>query len=146
MDGMKLSALVIGVLVVAGFYYGFNRLVTGVVKEATTDTSNCFEMIGNTTTEVKGQTRITGSIRNNCERKFLNMGVSFKVERTNSSGFAGFGGFNDKRSNTNNNSFSLPDSVVTASGRDLMPGGIWTFETSSVPRGASYRLEKMWGY
>jgi hypothetical protein len=148
MDRMKPSLLLIGVLVVAAFYYGYSRLITGVVEEVTKDNSKCLEMLGNTTTEVDGLTKITGSIRNNCDRKFLNVQVSFKVERTTLTGFDGpaFGNTNSNRSSNNNNSFTLPEPLVTASGHNLMPGGVWSFETFPIARGASYRLERMWGY
>jgi hypothetical protein len=128
MDRMKYSTILIGALSVAGFYYGINRMATGVVQEATTDTSNCFELIGSTTTEVDGLTKITGSIRNNCDRRFPNVQVSFKVERSTES------------------SFHLPEPLVTASGHNVGPGGVWSFETFPITRGANYRLERMWGY
>ena len=44
---------------------------------------SCLEMLGKTTTEEEeGLTYITGSIKNNCNRKFSHVVVVFKFDRT----------------------------------------------------------------
>ena len=70
------------VLVAAGIFIR-QRLtsVMSTVTAPTSQTSNCLEMVGSTTSEEEGTTYITGSFRNNCGREIGNVTVMFKLDQ-----------------------------------------------------------------
>jgi hypothetical protein len=87
---------------------------------------SCLVLTGSTTREIEGITRIIGSVRNDCKRRFGNVTVALRVYRTD-------------RTN-------LPDPVIAGYVRDLKPGETKDFETLPVGRNASYSLDKITGY
>ena len=94
------------------------------ILSATSDKSACLEMLGNTTTEENGSTYIAGSVRNNCDRKFGSVTVSFKLDRQ--SGSAG----------------AFGETIVSAYSRDVEPGQTKEFKSfAPVSKTATYRLD-----
>jgi hypothetical protein len=93
------------------------------------DKKNCLVLAGSTTRETEGVTRIVGSVRNDCRRRFGNVTVAFRLYRS------------ERFSRAN-----LPEAVIAGYVRDLEPGQTEDFETLPVGRGAGYRLERISGY
>jgi hypothetical protein len=130
---LKISTGILAVAAVLGAIYAVNLGVRGYLVSATSDKAlSCLEMLGNTTTEEEGVTRIVGSVRNNCDRRFSNVTVVFDLDRSTSENAA----IRD-----------MPDTKVAAYGRDLEPGA--TIQIKSViPLGKDpiYRFDKIIAY
>ena len=76
---MKARFLAFLVVSVTGYFTRpwFEGYVLGI---ATSKAPDCLEMLGSTTTEDSGSTYAIGSVRNNCDRKFDMVTVSFKMD------------------------------------------------------------------
>jgi hypothetical protein len=90
---------------------------------------SCLVLAGCTTREISGVTRIIGSVRNDCTRRFGNVTVALRLYRS------------DRFSKAN-----LPETVIAGYVRDLEPGQTKDFQTLPVGREAAFRLEKITGY
>jgi hypothetical protein len=105
----------------------FTSSCTSVIRSLTAGPEqSCLVLTGSTTREIDGVTRIIGSVRNDCKRRFGNVTVALHLSRSD-------------RTN-------LPDPVIAGYVRDLEPGETKDFETLPVGRNASYRLDKITGY
>ena len=123
---MKVAAVVLGIgIAILGVRYAVhewyrNRLIPAVTANAT----SCLALQGNTTSEQDGRTYIVGSIRNNCDRRFSQVTISFKLDRPPGA------------------SESLPQAIVTAYVRDVQPAAAAKFKTAMpVSKNATYRFD-----
>jgi len=70
-----LGGLITLVVLVVGLRVVYSR----VMSAATEDTSHCLFLESSTTTVERGFTFITGIVRNDCDRGFSNITVTFKL-------------------------------------------------------------------
>ena len=117
---LGLAALLVVVYILGGSLKNF------IFSASSAKAPGCLEMLGSSTIENSGVTTINGSIRNNCDRKYKSIQVSFTV---------------DPIGNVN----SSP-TVAAAYGDDLLPGKIWDFRTLPVPKNSTYRLKEISAY
>jgi hypothetical protein len=112
---MKTSSLsLIAMIVMVG---SIRWLYSFVMSKATADRSSCVALVGSSLTEKDGQSYIGGSIRNNCDSKFGQVTILFKLDR---------------------------DGVAYAYSRDVEPGETRTFKTAiPVSRNAGYRFDRI---
>jgi len=114
-----------GVIVLWGglrFLYGY------VISAATQDNSTCLVLEGSTTTQENETTYIVGSVRNNCDRRFLTVIVSFKLNPSSDDGIR----------------YPL---IVSAHGSNLKAGESWQFKTSAIGNtNNGYQLDSVRGY
>jgi len=102
-----------------------NRFVPSVTGSG----AQCLELTGSTTRDQDSGTYIVGSFRNNCDRPYPQVTVSFKLERPS-------GPTRD-----------LPEAVVSAYERDVKPGETRNFKTAMpVPRNTIFRLDSISGF
>jgi hypothetical protein len=86
-------------------------------------------MLGNTTTEENGSTFIIGSVRNNCDRKFSSVTISFKLDSTPGP------------------MENMPTGGAYAYSRDVEPGQIAQFKSAwPVSRDATFRFDGITAY
>ena len=110
------------------FAFGFitRPLFQKFILSATSDKSSCLELLGNTTTEDNGTTYIIGSVRNNCDRKFSSVTISFKLDRI---------------------SENVPAGSAYAYARDIGPNQIAQFKSAiPVSRNAIFRFDGITAY
>lgn len=91
--------------------------------------NTCIVLVGSTTREIDGVKRIIGSVRNDCDRRFLTVNIVFRLYRSTARGAAG-----------------MPEPAAVAAVRDLEPGQVKEFETLPVGRDAAFRLERISGF
>jgi hypothetical protein len=113
-----------GVIVIWG---GIRYLYSYVISEATRDNSSCLVLEGSTTSEEDRSTYIVGSVRNNCDRRFLSVMVSFKLYPSS------------------DDAIRTP-MVISAHGSNLKPGESWQFKTSAFTHNNGYQLDSVRGY
>jgi hypothetical protein len=95
-----------------------------IVSTISSNSSDCLDVVGSTTSEVDGGTYITGSVRNSCDRDFGNVTISFKLDATPGP----FG--------------TMSGGGAFAYARNVKAGESKEFKTSMpVPKEATYRLE-----
>jgi hypothetical protein len=123
-----LGALLAVALIGGGLRFLYSR----VTSAATQDNSSCLVLAGSTTSEENSRTYIIGTVRNDCDRRFLAVTVSFKVSQR--SPFANGG---DDR---------MPDMHVTAHGTNLASGESMQFKTQSFMNMTGYQLESINGF
>jgi hypothetical protein len=120
---------VVGILIVVAVGYWIRTAFRSTMSAAMTAgvTPACLELMGSTTTEDNGVTKIIGSVRNSCDRKYGTVIVSFKLSRADQNGpLANF-----------------PESVITASVSDLKPGDTKDFKTLPVSSSTTFRFDEM---
>src|SRR6185436_18004749 len=79
-DALK---ILFGLLVVLAVLYALRgRFRDSIVTMSNVKAPSCLEMVGNTTSEQDGHTYIIGSLRNNCEKTFGHVQVTFTLDRT----------------------------------------------------------------
>ena len=79
---MKGLATILGIAVIIGGIYAVRTGFRSVITEVTTDhASKCLSLAGHTAVTEDGHTYIEGSIRNNCDRKFGSVTVTFLLDR-----------------------------------------------------------------
>jgi hypothetical protein len=121
-----------GILVLVSIFalgYITRPLFRNFITSATSDKSACLELLGNTTTEENGVAFIIGSIRNNCDRKFSNVTISFKLD------------------STPRPMDSLPEAGAYAYSRDVQPGQIAQFKSAlPVSKNSTYRFDGISAY
>jgi hypothetical protein len=121
----KIIGIIVGIFVLLAIRQAFVNRVQDVVKTATTDqASTCLTMVGNTTSEIERSTYIVGSIRNNCDRKFMFVTIVFKLDLPSDA------------------KFRLPDATAGAYLRDVKPRETREFKSSfRVPRNVAYHFD-----
>ena len=122
-----------GILTLVSFFvlgYITRPLFRSFITSATSDhAAACLEMLGNTTTEENGITYIIGTVRNNCERKFGSVTVTFKLER---------------QPGPMENFSEVP---VSAYARDVGPGQTKQFKTAMpISKNSTYRFDAISAY
>src|SRR5215813_8634450 len=129
-----LGAGVLGLIAFMGIRYGIREIYTGVVTSATTDqVAACLSLTGSTTAVDDGNTDIVGTIRNNCGRRFGQVTVSFKLDRSSSG---------SQRSTRP--AMDLPEAVIVAYLRDVQPGETRRFKSSThVHNNAVFRFDRI---
>ena len=121
---MKAGLITLVCIFAAG--YITRPLFQSFITSATSDKSACLEMLGNTTTEESGSTYIIGSIRNNCDRKFGSVTISFKLDRQHGP------------------MENFSEASVSAYSRDLEPGQTKEFKSfSPVSKNTTYRFDSI---
>jgi hypothetical protein len=125
---MKAGILTLVSLLALG--YITRPLFRSFITSATSDhAAACLEMLGNTTTEENGITYIVGTVRNNCERKFGYVTVTFKLDRQPGP------------------AENLPDAPVSAYSRDVGPGQTKEFKTVvPISKNSTYRFDAISAY
>jgi hypothetical protein len=125
---MKAGIIALVSLVILGYFT--RPLFRNFIASATSDkAAACLEMIGNTTTEEDGHAYIIGSVRNNCDRTFGNVTVSFKLDRT-----AG-------------PMENMPEARATGYVRDLAAGQTKSFRTVvPISKDSTYRFDTISAY
>ena len=120
---MKAGILTLAALLAIG--YVTRTLFRDFILSATSDkAAACLEMLGNTTTEENGTSYIVGSVRNNCDRRFGNVMVTFKL---------------DRQPGPMENMSEYP---ISAYARDVEPGQTAQFKTVlPVSKDATYRFD-----
>lgn len=94
--------------------------------------SSCLVLAGSTTTEENNRTYIMGTVRNDCDRRYFTVTVTFKV--SHQSPFA------------NGASDSMQDMLVTAYGSNLPAGESMQFKTQGFTNMSGYQLESINGF
>jgi hypothetical protein len=129
---VKAGTLIALICVFGGWYYLRTHFAGWILSATSGETPACLELVGSTTSEIDGVTHIIGSVRNNCDRKFLMVSISFKIARTNSDQAV----FRD-----------FPEAVAVASVRDLQPGETGQFRSAvPVSKDTIYRLDRLSAY
>jgi hypothetical protein len=135
----------LGALLAFGLLAGGLRvLYSRVTSAATQDNSTCLVLAGSTTTEENNQTYITGTVRNDCDRRFFTVTVTFKVSLQQPS-FAYGNSAYGSRSNTNSND-TLREMIISAHGTNLASGESMQFKTQGFMNMAGYQLESINGF
>ena len=127
---MKVPAGFLGLIAILAVVYAASGLFQDyVVSISTGKGPSCLEMLGKTTSEEEGLTYITGSIKNNCNRKFSNVTVVFKFDRAP-------GPAQD-----------LPEGIAYAYSSDVPPGEIRRFKSAlPISRDSTFRLDGINAY
>lgn len=151
---MKLfGAVVLGVVALLGVRYaiqqGFRSVITGVTSD---QAAVCLSLSGSTTAVENGNTDIIGTIRNDCNRKFSHVTVSFKLDRSSSAYAAAeistalHPGAAPDRS-PRRPAMELPEAVILAYVRDVLPGETRKFKSSShIHKNAIFRFDRISGF
>jgi hypothetical protein len=114
------------------------------VSMVTNKASTCLEMLGNSTTEEEGQTYITGSIKNNCDRSFGSVTIVFKVDQSSRPSEDQQEGGPTEGLATGVPTVDLPEGFAYAYSRDVKAGEVREFKTAiSVSRNSSYRFDEI---
>ena len=125
----NLLGAVIVVILLGG---GLRILYSRVTSAATQDQSSCLVLAGSTTTEENNQTHIIGTVRNDCDRRYFTVTVTFKV--SHQSPFA------------NGTSDRMQEMLVTAYGSNLPAGESMQFKTQGFMNMSGYQLESISGF
>ena len=151
---MKLvGAVVVGVVAILGVRYVIQAGFRSMVTSATSDkAAACLSLSGSTTAVENGNTDIIGTIQNDCNRKFSQVTVSFKLDRS-SSGFAAaeistalHPGATPDRS-PRRPVMELPEAVILAYLRDVQPGETRKFKSSThIHKNAIFRFDRITGF
>ena len=122
---MKAGLLALVCIFAAG--YITRPLFRGFILSATSNkAAECLEMLGNTTTEENGIAYIIGSVRNNCDRPFGSVTVTFKLDRQ--PGPTG----------------DLPETTISAYSRNVEPGQTKEFKAVvPISKNATYRFDSI---
>ena len=125
---MKAGLLTLVSLFAVGFIT--RPLFKQFILSATSDKAKeCLEMLGSTTTEESGSTYIIGDVRNNCERRFSSVTVSFKLDRQSGP------------------SENFPETTIAAYSRDVGPGQTKQFKTVvPISKNSTYRFDAISAY
>jgi hypothetical protein len=126
----NLLGAVLAIVLLGG---GLRFLYSRVTSAATQDNSSCLVLAGSTTSEENNRTFILGTVRNDCDRRFLAVTVSFKVSQRSPFAKAG----DDDR---------MPDMYVTAHGTNLAAGESMQFKTQSFMNMTGFQLESINGF
>ena len=119
-----LVAIWIGLILIGLTLYMGGRLFhKTLVTALDTKTPACLTLAGSTISEQDGVSRIVGTVRNDCTRKFFIVNVVFALDRKDST-FAG-------------------GAKAIGSVRDIAAGTSATFQTLPVGRDTSYRFEEI---
>jgi len=89
---------------------------------------------GTTTSEENKRTYIIGTVRNDCDRRFLTVTVTFKVSQQSMS----FGNRNGEN--------TMQDMMISAYGRNLASGESMEFKTQGFMNMSGYQLDSIRGF
>jgi hypothetical protein len=135
---MKLfGAVVLGVIVLLGVRYAIQEGFRSALTSITSDQAACLSLSGSTTAVENGNTDIIGTIKNDCDRKFSQVTVSFKLDRSSSDSAAAeiSKSFDVRHLVTFDYYYELPLGLLTAAPRALREGwilgGITTVRTGT---------------
>ena len=148
-----LVAVVLGAVALLGVRYAIREAFSSVVTAVTTDqAAACLSLSGSTTAVENGNTDIIGTIRNDCNRKFSQVTVSFKLDRSSSAYAAAeistalHPGANPDRS-SRHPAMELPEAVTLAHVRDVQPGETRKFKSSThIHKNAIFRFDGISGF
>jgi len=121
-----------GILTLVSFLalgYVTRPLFRSFITSATSDhAAACLVLLGSTTTEEDGNTYIIGTVPNNCERKFGNVTVTFKLDRQPGP-------------------MENLDAPVSAYARDVGPDQTKQFKTAvPISKNSTYRFDAISAY
>jgi hypothetical protein len=125
---MKISAGILALIAIFGIRYAFSGWLRDYLTTRTTGKAPvCLYLAGSTAAEEEGRTYIVGSIKNNCDRNFIDVMVLFKLDRP--PGPPGPLG-------------DLAAPVASAYARDVKAGEVREFKTAvPVSRDTTYRFD-----
>jgi hypothetical protein len=127
---VKPASILTLVCVLGAVYFVRTHFANWILSAASGSTPTCLELVGSTTSEVDGVTHIIGSVRNNCDRKYLYVQVAFTLDRSNDSTVR-----------------DLPEMKTSAAVRDLESGATASFQTVlPVSRNTIYRFDGITAY
>jgi hypothetical protein len=151
---MKLfGGIVLVIIAFVGIRYAMQEGLRKVVTSATSDhAAACLSLSGSTTSVENGYTDIIGAFKNTCDRKFSQVTVSFKLDRSTSGSTASeissalHPGAKPDRS-PRPAAIDLPEAVILAYARDIQPGETRKFKSSThIPKNATFRFDKISGF
>ena len=128
---MKVASVVLfGLIAIFALRSSYTGAMNGyVIPRSTGKSPGCLAMAGNTTSLQDGQTFIIGNVRNNCDYKFSNVTVVFKVDRSSRP------------------ADNLPPAIVYAYNSDVKPGETRRFKTAfPISKNAIYRFDGIKAY
>jgi hypothetical protein len=127
---MKLPAGILVLIAIGVVIYGLNRWLPRYISaRATGKGPGCLVMLGNTTRDEENLTYIIGSIKNNCDYRFDQVTVLFKLDRVPGP--------------TEN----LPEAVAYAYVSGVKPGETREFKTAlPVSKNSTYRFDGINAY
>jgi hypothetical protein len=150
------GVIVAGVLCVTtflGIHYAVNEGVRRVATAAATDqAAACLTMLGSTTTVDNGFTYIIGSIRNDCDRKFDNVTIAFKVDSGSASELtapmmSSYGSKTSAPKMPTPSKMTMPDSPILAYAKNIKPGETQKFKSySHIGKNATVRFDGIKGF
>jgi hypothetical protein len=117
-----LGGLIALILIAGGLRFVYSRVISAATTD--TDTSTCLMLEGNTTTVENGVTYITGTVRNDCDRGFSNVTVTFQL--------------------LGDDTFGQQTAMGYA--RGLVPHGTVPFQTQGIHKYEGHRLEAIRGF
>ena len=126
---MRLSGLLLFVALIGGIYAVYGHVKARVTSIGSGVGPECLALAGSTTTETDGTTYITGNLRNDCDRAFDHVTITFKLDHAPGA------------------AFDLPQADAYAYGRDIKPGEVRAFQSAlPVSRNATYQLDNIRAY
>jgi hypothetical protein len=128
---VKSGSILALIFVLGASYYARTHFREWILSAASGSTPTCLEMLGSTTSEVDGATRIVGSVKNNCDRKYLYVQIEFTLDQSTAE---------------NPVVRDLPEMKMSAAVRDLQPGETMQFQTAIVSKTQLYRFDGITAY
>lgn len=127
---MKVASVLLGLIVIFTLRYTYTSwMPSQVIAMSSSKSSSCLALLGSTTSVQDGQNFIIGNVKNNCDRKFGNVTVVFKVDRVSGP------------------TESLPEAIVYAYNRDVKPGETRRFKTVfPISKNSTYRFDGIKAY
>lgn len=148
-----LGAVLLGVVIILGIRYAMQEGLRGVVTSVTSDqAAACLSLSGSTTAVEDGFTDIIGTFKNECNRKFSQVTVSFKLDRSSSGSTAAeistaFHPGAKTNSAPRRPAMEMPEAVILAYARDVKPGETRKFKSSThISKNAVFRFDKISGF
>ena len=150
---MKFVAYILGLLIAfVAVRYAMREAFRSLVTSVTTDkAATCLVMLGNTTREEEKFTYIVGSIKNNCDQKFGQVTIAFKLDRSSGSTLSLPEAINPYGSRVQSgqtqkfkpgSTIDLPEALVFAYSRDVKPFETRNFKTAMhVSANSTYRFD-----
>ena len=151
---MKYIAFILGLLIaLVAVRYALREGLRSLVTSVTTDkAATCLVMLGNTTREEEKFTYIVGSIKNNCDQKFGQVTIAFKLDRSSGSTVGLPEAINPYGSRVQSgqtqkfkpsgSTIDLPEALVFAYSSDVKPGETRNFKTAMhISANSTYRFD-----
>jgi len=119
-----MKGLIGGLMAVAVLGVGLRLVYSRVMSAATEDTSQCLMLESSTTTVENDLTYITGIVRNDCERGFPSITITFKLYGDDTFG----------------------QQTAMGYARGMVPHGTVPFKTQGIRKYEGHRLDEIRGF